>query len=180
MLKEIETRRSIRKYLDKTVEKEKLMSILESARLSPSGHNTQPWIFIVIESADTKEKLSVADHNQAWMLTAPVFIACVADIRCRIPAGTEVILDENSPEFELKQIIRDTAIAIEHMLLEAEHLGLSTCWTALFKQDDVRPILDIPTDKFVCGIVTLGYADEAPKQRPRRALNEMIKYEKWS
>ena len=179
MLKEIESRRSIRKYLGRKVEAEKLSQILESARLAPSGNNTQPWTFIIVESEDTKEKLVLADHNQTWMMTAPIFIVCVADVRCRIPMDTEVRLDENSSEPELKKIIRDTAIATEHLLLEAEHVGLATCWTGWFEQKAVRPILNIPDDKYVCGIITLGYGDEAPKQRPRKKLEEMVRYEKW-
>ena len=179
MLKQIENRRSIRKYLNKKVEKEKLDQLLESARLAPSGDNTQPWTFIIIESEDTKEKLSIADHHQKWMMTAPIFIVCIADIRSRISIDTSVRLDENSPEPELKQIIRDTAIAMEHILLEAEHLGLAACWTAWFEQAAIRPILNIPEDKYVCGIITLGYGDEAPKQRPRKAMEEIVRYEKW-
>lgn len=179
MLKQIENRRSIRKYLNKKVEKGKLVQLLESARLAPSGSKTQPWTFIIIESEDTKEKLSIADHHQKWMMTAPIFIVCVADIRCRISMETKVMLDESSPEPELKQIIRDAAIAMEHILLEAEHLGLAICWTAWFEQDAVRPILNIPDDKYVCGIITLGYGDEAPKQRPIKTMEEIVRYEKW-
>lgn len=178
-MEEIENRRSIRKYKDKRVEEEKLKQILESARLAPSGSNTQPWIFIVVESNGTKEKLSAADHNQLWMMSAPVFIVCVADIRCRISADKIVVINENSPEPELKQIIRDTAVAIEHILLEAEHMGLAACWTAWFDQDDIRPILNIPEDKYVCGIIALGYGDELPNQRPRKNLEEIVRYEKW-
>lgn len=178
-MKEIKYRRSIRKYQDRKVEKEKLEQILESARLAPSGSNTQPWTFIVVESYDTKEKLLFADHNQLWMMSAPLFIVCVADIRCRIPADKRVVLNEKSPEPELKQIIRDTSIAIEHILLEAEYLGLATCWTAWFDQDEIRPILNIPEDKYVCGIITLGYGDESPNQRPRKSLEDMVRYEKW-
>ncbi len=178
-MKEIDSRRSIRKYQNKQVEKEKLMQILASARLAPSGSNTQPWIFIIVESEETKEKLAMADHHQKWMTTAPVFIVCVADIKCRIPKDIPLRLDESSPEPELKQIIRDTAIAIGHILLEAEHLGLATCWTAWFEQNSVRPILNIPEDKYVCGIITLGYADEAPAQRQRKAMEEFVRYEHW-
>lgn len=178
-MKEIENRRSIRKYQNRKVEKEKLEQILESARLAPSGSNTQPWRFIIVESEDTKEKLSAADHNQQWMMSAPLFIVCVADSRCRISDNNEITLNENSPEPELKQIIRDTAIALTHILLEAEHLGLATCWTAWFEQEDIRPILNIPEDKYVCGIITLGYGDESSKQRPRKMSEEIIRYEKW-
>lgn len=179
MLKQIENRRSIRKYLEKQVEEEKLFHILESARLAPSGSNTQPWHFIIVKSEETRRKLSLADHDQKWMMTAPVFIVCVADIRCRVDKDADICLDENSPEPELKQIIRDTAIAIEHMLLEAEYLGLSTCWTAWYDQKDIRPVLNIPEDKYVCGIVTLGYGNEAPRQRPRKNPEEIVRYEKW-
>lgn len=179
-MKLMETRRSIRKYQNRKVEKEKIVQILESARLAPSGSNTQPWTFIIVESEDTREKLSIADHHQKWMMTAPVFIVCVADIRCRISSDIQVRLDESSPEPELKQIIRDTAIAMEHILLEAENLGLATCWTAWFEQDAVRPILNIPDDKYVCGIITVGYGDEAPKHRSRKTIEEIVRYEKWN
>lgn len=178
-MKMIESRRSIRKYKDKKVEAQKLMQLIESARLAPSGSNTQPWQFIIVESEETKMKLAVADHNQLWMMTAPVFIVVVADIRCRISEDVDLRIDENSPEPEVKLIIRDTSIAIEHILLEAESLALSTCWTAWFKQDDVRPILGIPEDKYVCGIITVGYGDEQPTQRPRHALEDIVRYEKW-
>lgn len=179
MLPEIESRRSIRRYLNKPVEPEKLQELFESARLAPSGSNTQPWVFIAVTNQTRKEQLCAADHQQNWMLGAPVFIVCVADIRCRVAAETPAELDENSPLPELKLVIRDTAIAMEHILLAAEHLGLAACWTAWFEQKDVRPVLNIPPDKYVCGIVTLGYADEAPKQRPRKPLETMLRYETW-
>ena len=56
IVKQIENRRSIRKYQNRIVEKEKIMKILESARLAPSGSNTQPWNFIIVESEKTKKK----------------------------------------------------------------------------------------------------------------------------
>ncbi|PKM72726.1 MAG: nitroreductase [Firmicutes bacterium HGW-Firmicutes-16] len=179
-MKEIENRRSIRKYTDKKVPKEALMQVLESARMAPSGSNTQPWNFIIVESEEMKEKIVAVDNNQKWMLTAPVFIVCVADICCRIDSKPDMYIDEDSPEPEVKQIIRDTAVAIEHILLEADHLGLASCWTGWFDQKDMRPTMNIPNDKYVCGVITLGYADENPEQRPRRKMDDMIRYEKWA
>lgn len=179
MLKEIQMRRSIRKYLSKPVEEEKLTEILESARLAPSGSNTQPWHYIVVKDEAVKQKLAQVAHNQRWMLSAPVFIVCVADIRSRIKGNPELVIDELSPEEEVKQIIRDTAISIEHILLEANNSGLATCWVAWYIQKDIRPVLNIPTDKYVVGIVTLGYAAETPPERPRKMLSELVHYEKW-
>jgi nitroreductase len=179
MLNEIRTRRSIRKYTDQPVSAEMVTQLLESARLAPSGSNTQPWHFIVVRSEDTRRKLAEVSHKQDWMTTAPVHIVCVADIRVRIGGNEAVSVDESSSQFELKQIIRDTAIAAEHMVLEAESMGLSTCWVAWFDQKEIRPVLDIPSDKFVLCILTVGYPGEKPKARPRKQLETIVHYEKW-
>jgi nitroreductase len=179
MINEIRTRRSVRKYTDQPVSDEILTQILESARLAPSGNNMQPWHFIVIRSKETRQRLAEVSHKQAWMAAAPVFIVCIADIRARLRVNGSFSVDEKSPQFELKQAIRDTSIAVEHMVLEAESLGLSTCWIAWFDQKDVRPVLNIPTDKYVLNILTIGYPDEKPNARPRKPLETIVHYEKW-
>ena len=180
IIKEILDRRSIRKYLDKKVSEEEMMAVLEAARLAPSGSNTQPWRFVVVTSPEIKEKIVMADHNQKWMLDAPVFIVCVADISCRIRESSSLVMDEINSCFELKQIIRDTAIAIENLLLQATHMGLATCWTGWYEQDALKTTLNIPSDKFVVGVVTLGYAAENPAMRKRKELNEIVSFEQWN
>ncbi len=179
MINEIRTRRSIRKYTDQPVSDEAVMQLLESARLAPSGSNTQPWHFIVVRSDAMKKQLAKAAHNQKWMAEAPVHIVCVADVRCRIAENEPVSLDEESPLVETKQIIRDMSIAVEHIVLEAESLGLGTCWIAWFEQKDIRPVLNIPSDKYVLCILTVGYPGEKPAARPRRKLEDIVHYESW-
>lgn len=179
MMQQIEARRSIRKYKNDPVPEEKLLQILESARLAPSGSNTQPWHFIVVRSEDMRRKLATASHKQEWMLAAPVLIVCVADLASRISDSEKLTADDDSSYPELKKIIRDTSIAIEHLVLEAENQGLGTCWVAWFTQEQIRPILDIPSDKYVVSIITLGYADETPKARPRKKLEAIVHFEKW-
>lgn len=178
MMEQIKMRRSIRKYLNKSVEDEKIIQLLESARLAPSGSNTQPWHFIIVKSELTKQKLAEVAHDQKWMISAPIFIVCVADI-CSIIEDDRIVLDEHSPQGEVKRIIRDTAIATEHIILEATNLGLGTCWVAWFTQKEIRPILHIPLNKYVVGIITIGYADEIPTARTRKSLEEIIHYENW-
>jgi len=179
MMDEIRIRRSIRKYLDKPVNDESINQLLESARLAPSGDNTQPWHFIIVKSDRIKQQVATVSHNQKWMLSAPVFIVCVADVRSRINENIDLTIDESSPQEEVKRIIRDTSIAIEHLILEAVHLGLGTCWVAWYTQQDIRPILQIPTDKYVVGIITVGYPGESPQARPRKNLEEIVHHETW-
>lgn len=179
MIKEIEMRRSIRKYKDKPVEEKKIMQILESARLAPSGNNTQPWHYIIVKSDEIMQNVMEASHNQKWMMTASVFIVCIADIRCRIKENREVYIDDNSPEDEVKRIIRDTSISVGYMLLEANNVGLGVCWVAEFTQEEIRPVLNIPSDKYVVGVITVGYPDEQPNPRPRKKIEDIIHNERW-
>nr|WP_322786219.1 nitroreductase family protein [Propionispira raffinosivorans] len=174
-----EKRRSIRKYLPRDVEDDKILQLMESARLAPSGSNTQPWRFVIVKNEKIKQKLPRAAHNQNWMLSAPVMIACIADGTSRIDEYAELNFDEQSPREELKQMIRDTSIAVGYLLLEATNIGLGSCWVAWFTQNEIRPILDIPSDKYVVGVITLGYAAEQPAPRPRKNLSELVHYEKW-
>ncbi len=178
-MKEITLRRSIRKYLDRPVDDEKVMRLLESARLAPSGNNSQPWHFIVIRDEAIRRRIAETSHDQEWMRSAPLFIACVADIRSRIGPAVEIILDEESPQNDLKKIIRDTAIAAEHIVLQAVNEGLGTCWVGWYTQNEIRPILGLAADKYAVAILTVGYADEEPRPRPRKALKEMIHYDRW-
>lgn len=177
MIQSIEDRRSIRKYKNLPITDDLILKLLDSALLAPSGSNTQPWGYIIVKSEENRRRIMIADHNQKWMMTAPVFIVCVADIQCRI--NDNITIDEKSPEVEVKQIIRDTAIAVEHIVLEAEAHGLATCWTAWFEQKDMRPILNIPDDKYVCCVLTVGYPDENPSPRPRKKLENIVHYEMW-
>ncbi|ERI91010.1 nitroreductase family protein [Clostridiales bacterium oral taxon 876 str. F0540] len=179
MIKEIEIRRSIRKYIDKQVENEKITEVLEGGRLAPSGNNTQPWHYIIVKSTEMRKRISEISNNQKWMMTAPVFIVCTADVRCRIKGDGDIYLDEDSSQDEVKRIIRDTSISVGYMLLQASNLGLGTCWVGDFVQSDIRSALNIPSDKYVVGVITIGYPDEAPKARPRKKLEDIVHYECW-
>jgi len=178
-MKEIEARRSIRKYKSVEIDKKIVDRLIEGARLAPSGNNRQPWHFILVTNRETREKIARTAHSQTWMLTAPLFIVCIADIKARMESDDEFYVDEETASFELKRAIRDTSIAIGHILLEAVSLGLGTCWIGWYTQKEIRPILGIPEDKFVLGIITVGYPDEAPEPRPRKGVNEIIHHERW-
>jgi nitroreductase len=179
MIKQLNQEEASGKYLPKEVEEKSSLISLKAQGLPHPGINTQPWDFIIVRSQKRRRSWPPRTTIRNGCLSAPVFLICVADIRCKLDNTDGIRLDEYSPEPELKLIIRDTAIAITHILLEAENQGLASCWTGWYKQRDVRAILNIPDDKYVCGIVTLGYGAHSPKPRPRKSMEEMIRYEKW-
>lgn len=175
----IQERRSIRKYLDKKIPNDVLLAILESARLAPSGSNTQPWRFLVVEDYTTKQRIVAADHQQEWMMSAPIFIVCAADLHCRTEKIEQDTLSENSNNPDVKLIIRDTAIAVEHILLEAQNQEIGSCWTAWFEQKDMKTAVNAPAGYYISAVVTLGYAAEQPAPRPRKPLNTLVSFGSW-
>ena len=112
-------------------------------------------------------------------MSAPVFIVAVADMAERVEIKPGLCLDETSPQWELKRAIRDTAIAAGYILLEADAQGLGTCWVGFFIQSEIKPVLGIPEDKFVLGVIPVGYQAEQPAARPRKPLSEIVRFEKW-
>ncbi len=179
MIESIRHRRSIRKYTSAPIDPDKLQSVLEAGRLAPSGNNKQPWMFIVVQSEQQRQAVMEVSHNQVWMMSAPTLIVAVADMAARVETEPGLYLDENSPQWELKCAIRDTAIAIENMLLEADAQGLGTCWVGFFVQSEIRPVLGIPDDKFVVAVIPIGYPAEQPSVRTRKPLSEIVHYERW-
>ena len=161
VLSNIMARRSVRKYLDKPVEHEKLEVIVKCGINAPSGMNRQPWIVRVVED----QKL-IADVNQAadrsLFYDAPALI-CVCT-----PAngGGEL----------------DAGLLGENMMLAAQAMGLGTCCLGgpvrfLVSNEKCKFFLDrldIPADYKLNYILAIGYPDEQPDAKPRDASK--VKY----
>lgn len=162
----IQRRRSIRKYSDKPVEEEKLLKVLEAARLSPSAKNRQEWRFIVVKDSETRRRLTEA-IGQPFVGEAPIILVC---------CGTEVesVMRGGQPRYTV-----DLSIATAYMILEAYEQGLGTCWLGSYDENMVKDVLGIPEEVRVVAITPLGYPDESPAPRPRKELGEIISYDKY-
>jgi nitroreductase len=155
----IEKRRSIRKYKDTPIPKEKILQILESARIAPSAGHRQPWHFIVVENKETIKKLAKSD----WAAEAPVMIVGLADLAA-------------SPNW----CINDLGIAFEHIILTATNLGIGTCWMGQTNREElVKNLLDIPDNYKVIAITPIGIPDETPKLKERKSLDAIVSWEKY-
>jgi len=163
----IKARRSVRSYLDRDVEEEKLRQVLEAGRLAPSASNRQEWRFVVVRDAQLRQKLVAAAHGQRFVGEAPVVIvACAVQSDHIMPCG--------HPSHLI-----DVAIAIDHMTLAARELGLGTCWIGAFDPDEVRRVLGIPGDVEVIELLPLGYPSEWPQARPRKPFEEVVCFDSW-
>jgi len=162
----IQKRRSIRKYEQKIVEKEKLLKVLEAARLAPSAMNRQPYAFVVTTENETIEKLSSA-CNQEWV--APTII-----VVCAFPR--EAWVRDDGEEYWKA----DAAVAMNNMSLQACEEGLGTCWIAAFKEEKIKAILEINPEARVVAMTPLGYpAEKKGRVTKRKKIDEIVHYEKW-
>ena len=93
-------------------------------------------------------------------------------VLCALPSESEV--------WEGKDFMMlDAGLAMEHLVLAATDQGLGTCWQGLFSEEKARKALNIPENVRVVAMTPLGYAAEERRPRPRKAMTEIVYYEKW-
>jgi len=158
-------RKSIREYEDKAIPEEKLLRVLEAARLAPSGGNRQEWKFIVVRDIQRRQKVAQAAEGQTFIGQAPVVIAAVATqptpiMICGVPAYAV-----------------DLSIAVDHITLAAVDEGLGTCWIGAFSQDATRKILNVPSKYKIVALLPLGFPKQPGKPKQRKSLDEIVCYE---
>lgn len=169
-------RRSIRKYKDAPVEREKLDLCLEAARLAPSACNAQPYKFVVIDEPALKEKFCAAAFSG-------VYSAC--KFAAAAPAIVAVISDTGKVSAWLGNQVQDTnfrlvdiGIAAEHFVLAAAEQGLGTCWLGWFSAGAGAKVLGLGSGKKIEVLLSVGYPAENPAPRPRKEKVEFSSYNK--
>ncbi len=141
-------RKSVRNFLEKAVEKEKLDAVLEAARWAPSTQNRQPWEFIIAD--DPQYKAQVLKHsgfttNTLFLKKAPILIIGLSNMKKDIRL--------NGMDYYLV----DFAIAMEHIVLAATQLGLGTCWLAWYNEKKLKKFLELPEHIRIVAMSPLGY-----------------------
>lgn len=155
-------RRSCRKFEARAVEAEKKEKLLQAAQLGPSGRSRRPWEFVVIENRETLQRLgNCRDPKQAFLPDTPLAIVVLAD-----PQKTDTWIE-------------DSSIASIMIQLEAEKLGLGSCWVQIRMRDSnqgvssedyVRGLLGVPEHLAVLSIIAVGYPGET---KPAHTLDEV-------
>lgn len=157
---------SVRRYLDKEVEQEKLDLLMKAAMASPSAGNQQPWEFYIITNKDMIEELSQTTKYSGCLKNAPVAIVPVY--------RTEGLMFNDYAHI-------DMSICCENILLEATELGLGSVWLGIAplkdRMDAVNKILDLPENLQSFAIIAIGYPNEDRPQQDRYEVSR-IHYKK--
>jgi len=172
LLNIIKQRRSIRKFEEKKIEKEKLESILKGALMAPSSRGRRPWDLVIVRDKEKLAQLSQCKVKSASFLTgADVAIVVVGD-----PEISDVWIE-------------DTSIVATILQLEAQDQGLGSCWIQvrnretedqLSSSEFIKDVLCIPEKYSVECVIAMGYpAQEKAAHDERQLPKDKIHYDKW-
>lgn len=155
----IKARRSTRKFTEEKLAPEQVELLMRAALMSPSSKRSNGWQFIVVDDPEILQRLAQCKENGAGLIAgAPLAIVVMAD-----PLASDVWIE-------------DAAVASLMILLQAEDLGLGSCWVQVRERytadgtaanDIVHELLDIPLQLQVLSIIAVGH-----KGQERKPFNE--------
>ncbi len=158
---------SVRAYEDRPVEDEKLKSILEAARIAPTGANLQPQRLIVVTDEEGRTRLKKVANT----FNAPLVIIVCADHKTSWKRS-----------YDRKDIAEiDASIVTDQMMLQATDLGLGSVWICHFNPSVIRSEFNIPDHVEPVNILAIGYPSEPLKAADRHAeerhpLKDIVSY----
>lgn len=166
----IEGRRSVRRYLKEDFPEEKLIKVLEAARLAPSWNNLQGWHYIVVKDRAlilALGELNGYNPNPEVYENVPCFLVLCCNPRL-------------SGHWEGKEhYLTDAGISLEQAVLAAHSLGLGTCWIGVFPEEETKRLLQVPEELRIVALTPLGIPAQEPKPRPRKPLQEISSLNQW-
>ncbi|MFA6830779.1 MAG: nitroreductase family protein [Bacteroidaceae bacterium] len=142
-------RHSTRRFTDKKLSQDEVVTLIQSALLAPSGRNRKPWNFVVVDSKEKLQELSLCKNSGAQL---------IAGAALAIVVTTDPLLADTW--------IEDASIAAAYIQLQAEELKLGSCWVQVrdrqtsdetSSEDYVRNALNIPLQQQVVCIIAIGH-----------------------
>ena len=175
-LESIKTRESCRKFSTTPVEKEKLHTILEAARLAPSACNAQPWHFHVVTQPALLPQVAAALQEMkmnGFATQVPCFIVIQEG-----SSNTTAALGARLKKQDYGSY--DIGLAVAHICYSAQELGLGSCIIGWFSQKELKKCLSLKEDsKPIRLIVALGYPENpalSPREKKRKGLEDIATF----
>ncbi len=162
ILELIKNRRSVRKFqLDREITVETLKSIITAGSFAPSGHNNQPWRFVLVKDKELKSKISKFTNYGSIVNSANALIA---------------VFFHHPDSYDRDKDLMAIGACIQNMLLYITSLGLGSVWLGeiLKNKERVRELLNIPPEDELMAVIALGYPAFIPKPTSRKPVEELI------
>ena len=159
VLSNIATRTSVRSYLDKPVEPEKIDQMLRAGMAAPTAVNRQPWHFVVVTDRRQLDAMAKTNPHASMLEKAPLAIVVCGDMN--------KALEGEAREFW----VQDCSAATENILLAAHALGLGAVWTGVYpdakRVKELSAVLKLPANLVPLNTIVIGYPDKENKPKDK-------------
>ncbi len=166
VIKTILERRSVRKFSDKPIEKEKIELILKAGMASPSARNRQPWKFFVVDDRDLLNKLADELPYAKMLYNAPLCIIPCGDIRDKEDLTAQTFW------------VQDCSASVQNILIAVQSLGLGAVWTACYPKEDrikiPQNILNMPEGIIPLCVIPIGYPEDKTEAKDKFKQENII------
>ena len=181
-IKELYERKSVRSFLDKEIEAEKVDLILQSAAMAPTAGNQQLYTIIKVTDQALKERLAVLCDNQPFVAEGKLILLFLADCQKWYDAYLAVGCEPRKPSVgDLLLAVDDALIAAQNAVVAAESMGIGSCYIGDIMEncEDLRELLGLTEYVFPAALLVFGYPTEQQKNRekPQRANMKHIVHE---
>ncbi len=169
VLETIHNRKSVRRYTERPVSKEDLMTLVKAGMAAPSAKNVQSWAFVIVTNRTALDAIAEQLPFAKMLKQASSAIVVCGDM-------TKVDDPAKSLWYQ------DCSAAAENILLAAEAMDLGAVWTAAYPYEDrmkvVREALSLPETTIPLNVIPVGYP--AGEDKPRdKWKEENVRWEKW-
>ena len=163
------TRRSVRKFESgKEISRQDIDDILKIAMYAPSGHNNQPWEFVVVNDKNMFGKIAELHPYAGFIEDASLAVFVCGNLN-----------EQHAPDYW----VGDTAAASENLLLACHAKGLGACWCGVYPQEDrvekFKKLLGLPEYITPLNLIVIGYPDFQPSQPNDRFKPNKVHYNHW-
>lgn len=175
----INQRQSVRRYQEKPLERKELQLLIEAVHIAPSACNSQPWKLILVDEPALKNEVAKATFSKTvafnkFALEAPVIAVLVMEKAKLVAQIGGRIKNKEYPQY-------DIGIAADHFCLQAAEIGLGTCMIGWFDERKIQQLLNVPRNRKIGLLITLGYPPEDYKMRKkiRKPLDQIYGFNSY-
>ncbi len=198
------TQRAIRYWQDKKVPRELLERVIQAASKAPSGSNSQPWVFVVVDGDAEREALGnalktvydgagplqamIAEGQKSGDKTQRLMLKGAQNFFTSLASAPAVIipclykLTSPTPDPGSLEAGSSIYMAVQNLMLSARALGLGTVMTTAQSliETQMREILGIPDNAYPVAVIPIGYPDANFGPTTRKGLDEILRWNSWS
>lgn len=152
----IKSRRTIRKFRQEPIDRDKLISYIDCARVAPSAANLQPLKYVVVNTSEMADKMFplvkfagyLAPHYNPKEGEHPVAYIVICGDKTIKESGYDI----------------DVGAAAENIIISALADGIGACWMAAIDRDAICKLLELPDNLAISCVLAMGYPMESPKE----------------